>query len=130
MYAINISGQHVNVTDEMQSYVQQAVQGLEKFSEKITSVNVNITTQKNDTHTIIAEAKIHIPGNDIVASASANRSLKQAVDSLLGKLESQLRKHKNKVLDKVHAKESVDIESPEERAAQDEFDALADRDAI
>lgn len=130
MYNVNISGHHVTVSDEMQSYVKQAIQSLERFSDKITSVNVNVTTEKHDTHKIIAEAKIHIPGSDIVATATADRHLKVALDNLVCKLEKQLRKHKSKVLEKKHAAVDVELETVEEREAQAEFNELAERGVI
>ncbi|NRA53247.1 MAG: ribosome-associated translation inhibitor RaiA [Gammaproteobacteria bacterium] len=130
MYKINISGQHVNVSDEMKDYVTEAIQGLERFSDRITSVNVNFTTEKHDTHLIVAEAQIHIPGSDIFATATADRHIKNAMTSLISKLENQLRKHKSKTLDKSHTADKVSAETTQERELQDEFNALADRGAI
>ncbi|NRA70675.1 MAG: ribosome-associated translation inhibitor RaiA [Gammaproteobacteria bacterium] len=130
MYKINISGQHVSVSDEMQEYVKQSIQSLERFSDQITSVNVNFTTEKHDTHLIVAEAQIHIPGSDIFATATADRHIKNAVNNLIGKLENQLRKHKSKHLDKVHSSDNVSSESASEQELQDEYNALADRGAL
>ena len=130
MYKINISGQHVNVSDEMKDYVTEAIQGLARFSDRITSVNVNFTTEKHDTHLIVAEAQIHIPGSDIFATATADRHIKNAMTSLISKLENQLRKHKSKTLDKSHTADKVSAETTQERELQDEFNALADRGAI
>jgi len=130
MYKINISGQHVNVSDEMKDYVTEAIQGLERFSDRITSVNVNFTTEKHDTHLIVAEAQIHIPGSDIFATATADRHIKNAMTSLISKLENQLRKHKSKTLDKSHTADKVSAETTHERELQDEFNALADRGAL
>ena len=130
MYKINISGQHVNVSDEMKDYVTEAIQGLERFSDRITSVNVNFTTEKHDTHLIVAEAQIHIPGSDIFATATADRHIKNAMTSLISKLENQLRKHKSKTLDKSHTADKVSAETTQDRELQDEFNALADRGAI
>jgi putative sigma-54 modulation protein len=130
MYKINISGQHVSVTDEIQDYVRESIQSLERFSDQITSVNVNFTTEKHDTHQIVAEAQIHIPGSDIFATATADRHIKNAVTSLIGKLENQLRKHKSKNLDKNHAPDSVSTETAQERELQDEYNELADRGAL
>lgn len=130
MYRINISGQHVTVSDEIQDYVKQSIQGLERFSDQITSVNVNFTTEKQDTHKIIVEAKIHIPGNDIFATATADRHSKIAVANLISKLENQLRKHKSKSLDKNHSANGISMEDSTERELQDEFNELADRGAL
>ncbi|MDP2561438.1 ribosome hibernation-promoting factor, HPF/YfiA family [Psychrobium sp. 1_MG-2023] len=130
MYKVNISGQHVTVSDDIQAYVEDSIRTLERFSDQITSVNVNFTTEKHDTHKIIAEAQIHIPGNDIVATSSADRHIKHAVDGLLSKLENQMRKHKSKSLDKAHSGNQTLPESPEERALQDEYNELADRGVV
>jgi len=130
MYKINISGHHVTVSDEIKDYVTKEIQGLERFSDRITSVNVNFTTEKHDTHLIVAEAQIHIPGSDIFATATADRHIKNAVTSLVGKLENQLRKHKSKTLDKSHNADRISAETSQERELQDEFNELADRGAL
>ncbi|NRA60864.1 MAG: ribosome-associated translation inhibitor RaiA [Psychrobium sp.] len=130
MYKINIGGQHVTITDEIQTYVKESIRSLERFSDQITSVNVNFTTEKHDTHLIIAEAKIHIPGNDIFATSSADRQIRDAVDGLISKLENQMRKHKGKFLDKAHTGNQMSADTPEEREKQDEFNELAERGVI
>lgn len=130
MYKVNISGQHVTVSDEVASYVKDSISSLERFSDQITSVNVNFTTEKHDTHKIIAEAQIHIPGADIFATSTADRSMSNAVDGMMSKLENQMRKHKSKMLDKAHSGNKSFVETEEERAKQDEFNALADRGVV
>ncbi|OIQ48488.1 MAG: ribosomal subunit interface protein [Gammaproteobacteria bacterium MedPE] len=130
MYKVNISGQHVSVSDEVVSYVKESISSLERFSDQITSVNVNFTTEKHDTHKIIAEAQIHIPGADIFATSTADRHITSAIDGLLSKLENQMRKHKSKQLDKAHSGNKSFVETDEEREKQDEFNALADRGIV
>ncbi|MGB0898349.1 ribosome hibernation-promoting factor, HPF/YfiA family [Psychrobium sp. nBUS_13] len=130
MYKVNISGQHVSVSDEVVSYVKESISNLERFSDQITSVNVNFTTEKHDTHKIIAEAQIHIPGADIFATSTADRHITSAIDGLMSKLENQMRKHKSKHLDKAHSGNKSFVETDEEREKQDEFNALADRGIV
>ena len=130
MYKINISGQHVSVSDDIQEFVRESIQTLERFSDQITSVNVNFTTAKHDTHQIVAEAKIHIPGSDIFATATADRHIKNAIIALVGKRENQLRKHKSKTLGQNHRSDSVSTETSQERELQDEYNELADRGAL
>jgi len=130
MYKVNISGQHVSVSDEVVSYVEESISSLERFSDQISSVNVNFTTEKHDTHKIIAEAQIHIPGADIFATSTADRHITSAIDGLMTKLENQMRKHKSKHLNKSHSGNKVDSETPEEREKQDEFNELVDRGVV
>lgn len=130
MYKVNISGQHVSISDEVINYVEASISNLERFSDQITSVNVNFTTEKHDTHQIIAEAQIHIPGADIFATSTADRHITSAIDGLMNKLENQMRKHKSKQLNKSHSGNKMNIETMEEREKQDEFNELADRGVI
>jgi putative sigma-54 modulation protein len=130
MYKVNISGQHVSVSDEVVRYVEESISSLERFSDQITSVNVNFTTEKHDTHKIIAEAQIHIPGADIFATSTADRHITSAIDGLMSKLENQMRKHKSKQLGKSHTGNKVSDETPEEREKQDEFNELVDRGVV
>lgn len=130
MYKVNISGQHVSVSDEVVKYVTDAIENLERFSDQITSVNVNFTTEKHDTHKIIAEAQIHIPGADIFATSTADRHITSAIDGLISKLENQMRKHKSKLLNKSHSGNKTHNETPEEREKQDEFNELVERGVV
>lgn len=130
MYKVNISGQHVSISDEVINYVEASISNLERFSDQITSVNVNFTTEKHDTHQIIAEAQIHIPGADIFATSTADRHITSAIDGLMSKLENQMRKHKSKQLNKSHSGSKISSETLEEREKQDEFNELADRGVI
>lgn len=127
MYTLNISGHKVSVTPEIKDHVKKTMSRLSRYSDRITSINVTFTTQKNNTHQIIADAKIHIPGNDLVATAQADSQMENAVDALANKLERQLRKQKTKQVNKQYKKINNDIS--EERKLQDEFNALADRGA-
>ncbi|MGB2078319.1 MAG: ribosome hibernation promoting factor, partial [Vibrio sp.] len=89
---INITGQHVDLTDSMQEYVTTKFQKLERFFEHINNTHVVLKVEKLQQ---IAEATLHVNGGEIHASAEDER-MYAAIDSLVDKLARQLNKHKEK----------------------------------
>lgn len=90
---INITGQHVELTDSLQEYVDTKFQKLERFFEHITNVHVILKVEKLN-H--IAEATVHVSQNDIHALAE-EENMYVAIDVLVDKLVRQLTKHKEKL---------------------------------
>ena len=90
---ININGQHVDLTDSMQDYVNEKFQKLERFFDHINSVHVVLKVEKLRQ---IAEATLHVNQGEIHAS-SDDENMYAAIDSLVDKLVRQLNKHKEKL---------------------------------
>lgn len=90
---INITGQHVELTDSMQEYVNNKFQKLERFFEHITNTHVILKVEKLQQ---IAEATLHVSGGEIHASAE-DEQMYAAIDALVDKLSRQLTKHKEKL---------------------------------
>lgn len=95
---INISGHHVDVTEAMRQYVLDKFDKLERHCEQITNVHVILEVEKNRQ---TAEATIHVKGGELFADATSE-DLYAAIDMLIDKLDRQLIKHKEKVIDRTH----------------------------
>ncbi len=95
---INISGHHVDVTEAMRQYVLEKFDKLARHSEQITNVHVILEVEKNRQ---TAEATIHVKGGELFADATSE-DLYAAIDMLIDKLDRQLIKHKEKVIDRTH----------------------------
>ena len=89
---VNISGQHVEVTQPLRDYVLEKLARVESHFDKITNVQVTMTVEKLKQK---IEATLHIPGNEVVANAE-HTDMYAAIDSLTDKLDKQLKKHKEK----------------------------------
>lgn len=89
---INVTGQHLDITDSLRDYVSSKLDKLERHFEKMTNVHVILSVEKQRMQ---AEATIHINGANLFANAE-NEDMYAAIDALTDKLDRQLIKHKEK----------------------------------
>ena len=93
---LSISGLHMDVTDALKSYVTGKIGKLERHYDHITNVHVVLSVKKLRQR---AEATLHISGAELFADADCE-DLYSAIDKLADKLDRQLIKHKEKVIDR------------------------------
>nr|NLU59231.1 ribosome-associated translation inhibitor RaiA [Pseudomonas sp. BIGb0427] len=84
---VNISGQHVEVTQPLREYVEQKLKRLEGHFDKITNVTVIMKVEKLQQK---IEATLFIPGGEVVANAE-HQDMYAAIDALTDKLDRQLK---------------------------------------
>jgi putative sigma-54 modulation protein len=131
MYKLNVSGHHLKSGDEIQSLVKEKMDNLQRVNQQITTINVTLNSEKHATHEVIAEAKVHIPGHELFATAKSDKQLSTALDMLVNKLEKQLVKHKARhPSGRVHHMTAEDVESQSEKENQAEFNELVEREVI
>lgn len=92
---LNVTGHHVEMTDSMQNYVEEKFERLERHFDNVTNVHVILSVEKLRHK---AEATIHISGADLYAD-SEDADMYAAIDSLVDKLDRQIKKHKEKLTD-------------------------------
>ncbi|MEJ2106928.1 MAG: ribosome-associated translation inhibitor RaiA [Acidiferrobacteraceae bacterium] len=92
---ISITGQHVEVTDPLRSYVDEKIGRIHRHFDHVTSTNVVLLVEKNR-H--LAECTIHTKGAQIHANADGD-DMYAAIDFLADKLDRQVIKHKEKTGD-------------------------------
>ena len=90
---IDVTGHHVELTDPLRNYVNEKMGKLERHFDKVSNTHVILTLEKLNHK---AEATVHMSGNDIFAEASA-AEMYAAIDSLVDKLDRQVKKHKEKL---------------------------------
>ncbi len=89
---INVTGQHLDITDSLREYVLSKFDKLERHFDKVTNVHVILSVEKLRQK---AEATFHINGADLFANAE-NENMYAAIDALADKLDRQIKKHKEK----------------------------------
>ncbi len=104
---INLTGHHVELTDSLRNYVNEKMQKLERHFDKVSNSHVILSVEK-DTHK--AEATVHMKNNDIFAVAEES-DMYASIDSLVDKLDRQVKKHKEKITNHLHHKP---VEVPQE----------------
>ena len=97
---VTVAGHHVDVTDSLREYVESKMARLERHSDQMTDIHCILTVEKLEHR---AEATIHLNGGTIHAD-SVEQNMYAAVDTLIDKLDRQVKKHKEKLTDH-HARE-------------------------
>jgi putative sigma-54 modulation protein len=99
---INLTGHHIEITDSLRNYVNEKMEKLERHFDKVSNTHV-ILSLENVRHK--AEATVHMSGHDIFADAIED-DMYAAIDSLVDKLDRQVKKHKEKLKNHHHLKTS------------------------
>lgn len=89
---MNITGHHVEVTPALRDYVTGKMDKVVRHFDNVTNVHVVLSVEKLRQ---IAEATIHLAGNDVYATAE-DADMYAAIDALIDKLDRQVKKHKEK----------------------------------
>ena len=89
---IAISGHQMDVTPPLKDYVTQKMSRIERHFDNVTNTTVVLHVEKTR-H--LAEATINTKGATLHANAEAE-DMYAAIDELTRKLDSQVRKHKEK----------------------------------
>lgn len=92
---INITGHRLDVTPSLRTFTEEKFERLERHFDKITTINVVFDVEKLRQ---IAEATILVAKGEIHASAESE-DMYAAIDLLVDKLNRQLMKHKEKIID-------------------------------
>lgn len=92
---IHITGQHIEITDTLKSYVEEKFEKIAKMAPQITHAHVVLKMDKLQRHLqSCAEATLHIPGSDIHASA-VSEDMYNGIVLLMEKLARQIQKYKD-----------------------------------
>jgi putative sigma-54 modulation protein len=97
---LSISGHHVDVTDALKNYASEKLTKLERHFDHITNVHVVLSVEKLRQR---AEATMHVSGAELFADADSE-DMYAAIDALTDKLDRQLLKHKEKLVNRHHGR--------------------------
>jgi putative sigma-54 modulation protein len=95
---VNVSGHHVDVTAPLKDYVTGKLDRLQRHASDITHAEVVMNVEKLRQK---VEATIRLSGAELFAAAESD-DMYAAIDALVDKLDTQLRKHKGKRKDRNH----------------------------
>ena len=93
---IKITGKNIDVTGAMKEYIEKRLERLEKFASENTEVNVVCSVEREEQ---IIEIQVST-GKDFLRVEERNADLYASVDLALDKAERQLRKEKEKRVEK------------------------------
>jgi putative sigma-54 modulation protein len=89
---IQITGHGLEISATLRDFVNEKFAHLGKYVEQVISIHVILAVDKLQQ---VAEARMHIPHNEIYAKAESEDMYK-AIDILINKLSHQLEKYKGK----------------------------------
>jgi putative sigma-54 modulation protein len=92
---VNVTGHHVEVTAALRAYVIEKVERIARHFDHVISINVVLNVEK---HVKEAEATVHAAGKSLFAYSS-NGDMYAAIDSLVDKLDKQVRRYKDRLTD-------------------------------
>jgi len=92
---ITISTRHGDVSDATKEKIAQKIEKFQRFFDRLVSVDVTVDLDKADEPNIEVAVRSE-KRQDFVASYRSN-DLFGAVDQVIGKLEQQIKKHKEKL---------------------------------
>ncbi|MCB1309367.1 MAG: ribosome-associated translation inhibitor RaiA [Leptospiraceae bacterium] len=95
---ISFHWHNLEQSDAIEDYARKKVEKLSEHFNKLMSAVVRLRVEKID-H--IAELAIHADGEQFIAS-DREHDMYAAIDLAEAKLEKQIRRHKEKVLDRKH----------------------------
>ncbi|HID49999.1 MAG TPA: ribosome hibernation promoting factor [Chromatiales bacterium] len=101
---LNVTGHHLDVTPPLHDYVASKMERLERHFDHVTNVHVILSVEKVRQK---AEATLHIAGGNLFAEARDD-DMYAAIDSMVDKLDRQIKKHKEKLKDH-HRSEGVQV---------------------
>jgi ribosome hibernation promoting factor len=90
---IDISGQHLDITPALRSYVHNKFERLERHFDQVTNVHVVLTVVSKLEHK--AEATLPVVHGKLFADA-VDKDMYAAIDALTDKLDRQIKKFKDK----------------------------------
>lgn len=107
---INMTGHRMDVTPALRAFTEEKFDRLERHFDQITAINVTFDVEKLRQ---IVEATILVSKGELHAS-SESEDMYAAIDTLVDKLNRQLMKHKEKILDHRDHRDHRDMRDQEE----------------
>lgn len=92
---LSISGHHLDITEAIKQHSIEKLSKIKHHFDHLININMILEVEKDVQK---AEATIHISGADLFAKAESD-NLYVSIDQMVNKLDSQIKKHKEKLND-------------------------------
>lgn len=105
---INYVSKNVNITENLQEYAERKLSKLSRFFDNIENIEVVFSEEdwKDGSKRHRVEVTLRANGK-IIKASEANQDFRSSVDLVIDKLEAQLKKLKEKLVDKERRAESI-----------------------
>ena len=103
---ITVTFKHIDSSDAIRQYAESKVSKLEKYLHNILEAHITLSMERVD-HKESGVAQIKLLAKNLTINAEEKSSdIYSAIDLLMEKVESQIKKHKEKTRRKEHSEES------------------------
>ena len=92
---LSISGHHLDITEAIKQHSIEKLSKIKHHFDHLININMILGVDKDVQK---AEATIHVRGADLFAKAESD-NLYVSIDQMVNKLDSQIKKHKEKLND-------------------------------
>ena len=92
---LSISGHHLDITEAIKQHSTEKLSKIKHHFDHLININMVSGVEKDVQK---AEATIHVSGADLFAKAESS-DMYASIDQMVNKLDSQIRKHKEKLND-------------------------------
>jgi putative sigma-54 modulation protein len=113
---INTTARHCELDGELRGFVQQRLEKFVRFASDIHDVHLILTAEKFR-HT--AEITLRLNQHELVSRDQATEA-RVAIDLAADRIEEQLRRHKDRRIERVQRARGADGPAPEPAAESDE----------
>ncbi len=97
---LSIVGRNVEITDTLRDYIEKRLKKLKKYFPRLIDVHVVLFTQK-----INQGVEVTVQANGItIHGEEKSEDMYASIDKVVDKLDAQLRKHKERLVDHHHKK--------------------------
>ena len=100
---LNLTGHHLEITPAIRSYVTEKLGRITRHFDHVLDVTVILSVGKLQRK---VEANVHLPGKEIHC-ACIEPDMYAAIDGLADKLDRQILKYKEKLVDQHHSSDSI-----------------------
>ncbi|PIE32331.1 ribosomal subunit interface protein [candidate division KSB3 bacterium] len=118
---ITVTGRHFEITEPLTEHIENKVNKLGRYLEGITDVHVVLSVEK---HRRLAEITLHQAHGKPIRGLEEKHDMYLAVDTVIDKIERQVKRHKDKGTDRKGRVGSKEVAQIESEAFVDEVAAL------
>jgi len=101
---VKITGRHMDVSDDLKKIATRKVTKLRKFFPRVQMIEVLLTQQKYRYQVEILVTADHFS----FEARDESDDLQTSMDETISKLETQLRRNREKILDRKHVKRTME----------------------
>jgi len=109
---INISGRHMNVTDDVRDWAEKKFGKLEKYFRREAEADLTFSTEKHGSFVKLEATIVH--RGMVYRTEIKNHDALSVIDKAVDTIDRQIRKHKTKLEKKFHSGAFDDYELPED----------------